>query len=61
MTRCGKMVYAGRILGATVVIYSTLLVILGKELLHFPIPLLGAYAEFKVLFGDGVPVLVSRQ
>lgn len=55
------MVYAGRILGATVVIYSTLLVILGKELLHFPIPLLGAYAEFKVLFGDGVPVLVSRQ
>ncbi len=55
------MVRAGRILGSTIMIYGTSLIILGKELLHFPIPLFCAYAEFKILFGDGVPVLVRGQ
>lgn len=55
------MVHACRILGSTVVIYGTSLIIFGKELLHFPIPLFCAYAEFKIFFGDRVPVLVKGQ
>lgn len=55
------MVHASRIFGSTVVIYGTSLIILGKELLHFPIPLFCAYAEFEIFLSDGVPVLVMGQ
>lgn len=61
MTWCSKVVHATRVIRSTIMVYSTSLIILGKELLHFPISLLRANAEFEVFLGDRVPVLVNGQ
>lgn len=61
MTRCSNIVHATCILGSAILIYGPSLIILRKELLHFPVSLFCAHAEFKILFGDGVPILFRGQ
>ena len=51
-------VHAAGVFGARAILIDGIpAVILGEELLYFPVILFGAHAELEVFSGDGVPVL----
>ena len=57
IVRVAERIRAACILGNTVMIDGTPSVILREELFDFPISLFGADTEFKIFFGNGVPIL----
>lgn len=56
-----SVVHATGILGVTVMIDGPSPVFLGKEFLHFPVALLGANTELKILFCNRIPVLKAKK
>lgn len=52
------MIHATRVLGVTVVVDGPSPVFLGKKFFHFPVALLGANTELKILFRNRIPVLI---
>ena len=57
MPRGSQVIHTTCVFRITVLVYSSSLIIFGKELFDFPIPLLCTDAKFKIFFGDGIPIL----